>query len=269
MSATKRVPVMPQPIEAEDLARLPGIRHGFFTRTGGVSEGIYASLNCGFGSSDAPEAVAENRRRVAACLGVERPGAEAVLTVHQIHSAAAIVADRPIARAQLPKADGIATRTPGLVIGALAADCAPVLFADAEAKVVAAAHAGWRGALDGVTDAAIAAMEGLGADRRRIVAVVGPCIGQSSYEVGPEFAAAFLDRDPAYGRFFAHPVAGGRPHFDLPGFVAHRLRAAGLGTVALAAPCTYDGESLFFSFRRTTHRAQADYGRHISAIVVA
>lgn len=248
------------------MARLSGISHGFFTREGGVSQGIYASLNCGHGSADATAAVAENRRRVAAALGAA--GADDVLTVHQIHSATAIVADRPIPRGNLPKADAVATRTPGLVLGALAADCAPVLFADARAGVIAAAHAGWRGALSGVTDAAITAMEGLGADRRRIVAVVGPCIGPQNYEVGPEFEAAFRDADAAYGRFFQRLKDGGRPYFDLPGFVAHRLEQARIAEVAAAAPCTYADDSRFFSFRRTTHRGETDYGRHISAIVL-
>lgn len=257
----------PRPIEAEPLALLSGIRHGFFTREGGVSEGIYASLNCGHGSNDATAAVTENRRRVAGALGVDT-GSDAVLTVHQIHSAAAVVADGPIPRGMLPKADAVVTRTPGLVVGALAADCAPVLLADAYARVVAAAHAGWRGALAGVTDSAVAAMEGLGADRRRIVAVVGPCIGPAAYEVGPEFEASFVECDPGYRRFFSRPVTGGRAHFDLPGYVVHRLEAAGIGTVASAAHCTYESESRFFSFRRTTHRGEADYGRHISAIVV-
>lgn len=256
----------PRPIEAAPLAGLTGISHGFFTREGGVSSGVYASLNCGHGSNDDTGTVTENRRRVAAALGAGR--AEDVLTVHQIHSATAIVADGPIARGALPKADAVATRTPGLVIGALAADCAPVLFADPQAQVVAAAHAGWRGALAGITDAAVEAMEGLGADRRRITAVVGPCIGPAAYEVGPEFEAAFLERDGAYGRFFTRPKSGGRPFFDLPGFVVHRLEVARLGTVAAAAPCTYADDSRFFSFRRTTHRGEADYGRHISAIVV-
>lgn len=265
---SENVPSRPRPIEAPPLATLPGIRHGFFTREGGVSEGIYASLNCGHGSSDATEAVSENRRRVAEALGVTRPSPEAVLTVHQIHSAVAVVADGPIPRAQLPKADAVATRTPGLVVAALAADCAPVLFADPQAKVVAAAHAGWRGAVGGVTDAAIAAMERLGADRKRIVAVVGPCINQPAYEVGPEFETAFVERDPSWSRYFVRPVTGGRPHFDLPGFVADRLRAAGLAEVAQCSPCTYAHDSRFFSFRRTTHRSEPDYGRHISAIVV-
>jgi YfiH family protein len=258
----------PTALEAEPLAAIAGIRHGFFTRLGGVSRSIYASLNCGYGSSDNASDVAENRRRVAAVLGVASRGNEAVLTIHQIHSANAVVVDRPLPRGSLPKADAIVTRTRGLVVAALAADCAPVLFADPEARVVAAAHAGWRGALAGITDAAIASMETLGASRRRIVAAVGPCIGQSAYEVGSEFEATFLNRDPAYSRFFARPSTGGRPHFDLPGFVAYRLHTAGLAEVALTSPCTYTNDSDFFSFRRTTHRGEPDYGRHISAIVV-
>lgn len=258
---------MTEPLTARCLTGLPGIRHGFFTRQGGVSQGIYASLNCGHGSSDAPEAVSENRRRVAAALG--QSDAANVLTLYQVHSATAVVVDRPLPRAALPKADALVTRTPGLVVGALAADCAPVLLADPEARVVAAAHAGWRGALAGVVEAAIEAMEGLGAARSRIRAAVGPCIGQAAYEVGPEFEAQFLEADPAHARFFKRPDPTGRPRFDLPAFVESRLAGAGIAAFERQSPCTFNDASLFFSYRRTTKAKDLDYGRQISAIVLS
>lgn len=257
---------MTEPITARCLAGLPGIRHGFFTRQGGVSAGIYGSLNCGHGSSDERAAVTENRRRVAVALG-ERE-AEQVVTLYQVHSATALVVDRPLPRDALPKADALVTRTKGVVVGALAADCTPVLFADGEAGVVAAAHAGWRGAFGGVLEATIAAMEGLGASRSRIRAAVGPCINQASYEVGPEFEAQFLAADPAHARFFVRYEPAGRPHFDLPGFVEARLDGAGLAAVERKSACTFTNESLFFSYRRTTRLKQPDYGRQISAIVL-
>lgn len=262
---------LPPPITADCLSGLDGIRHGFFGRQGGVSEGIYASLNCGHGSDDAREAVAENRRRVAAALGQSR--AEQVLTLYQVHSATALVVDRPIARTDLPRADALVTRTPGLVIGALAADCTPVLLADPVARVVAAAHAGWRGAFAGVLDATILEMEKLGAQRGRIRAAVGPCINQGAYEVGPEFEARFLAEDQWFARFFRRPQPGAqplieRPHFDLPGFVESRLRAAGLNAVERQSACTFAEPQLYFSYRRTTKAGEPDYGRQISAIVL-
>ena len=257
---------MTEPLTASCLAALPGVRHGFFTRRGGVSAGIYASLNCGHGSQDERAAVSENRRRVASALGQGEGGH--VLTLHQVHSATAVVVDRPIPREALPKADALVTRTPGLVVGALAADCTPVLLADGEAKVVAAAHAGWRGALTGVLEATIAAMEGLGAARARIVAAVGPCISQPAYEVGPEFEAQFLAADPTNARWFQRARPDARPHFDLPGFVAGRLAAAGLAAVERRSPCTFANEAQFFSYRRTTKAREPDYGRQISAIVL-
>jgi YfiH family protein len=252
-------------LEAACLSSLAGVRHGFFTRRGGVSEGIYASLNAGLGSSDPRPHVLENRARVAAALGASRP---AVITVHQVHSAEAIFVDRPFAEGQLPRGDAIVTRTPGLAIAALAADCAPVLFADVEAGLVGAAHAGWRGAFTGIVEATLAAMEREGADRSRIVAAVGPCINAPAYEVGPEFEARFLDADPANARFFEQAPTG-RPHFDLPGYVHSRLLASGVACAERLTPCTYENESDFFSFRRSTHRSEPDYGRHISAIVLA
>ena len=242
-----------------------GIRHGFFTRQGGVSVGIYAGLNCGFGSSDDQALVAENRRRVAASLV---PSATSVLTAHQVHSAVAVVVDREIARAELPKVDGLVTRTRGLVIGALAADCAPVLFADREAGVIGAAHAGWRGAVGGIVEATVAAMESIGARRERIAACVGPCISQRNYEVGADFMANLVAKDAANAAFFLNAGVSGLPHFDLPGFVASQLAKARVGLIEQQTPCTYENESLFFSFRRTTHRKEPDYGRQISAIVM-
>jgi YfiH family protein len=257
---------MTKALTADCLSDLSGIRHGFFTRHGGVSEGIYASLNCGHGSADRRDHVTENRRRVAEALGQRR--AEQVLTLYQVHSAIPLVVDRPIPREELPKADALVTRTPGLVIGALAADCTPVLFADPHARVVAAAHAGWRGAFTGILEATIRAMEGIGAARGRISAAVGPCINQPAYEVGPEFEAQFLAADSSTSRFFNRPHPGARPHFDLPGYVEHRLVAAGLAAIERCSPCTFASESAFFSYRRTNRAKEPDYGRQISAIVV-
>jgi polyphenol oxidase len=257
---------MLKPIEARSLASLPGIRHGFFTRLGGVSEGIYASLNCGPGSSDAAANVAENRARVARHLG----GSHAdVATIYQVHSGDAVAIDGPVDPAARPKADGLVTRTPGLVIGILTADCAPVLFADPDAGVVGAAHAGWRGAVGGVIEATVAAMEKLGARRNRIIAAIGPAINQVSYEVGPDFEEALLKVCPTNEMFLARNNPHGRAHFDLPGYVGARLEASGVGQVEQQSVCTYANESLFFSFRRSQHRSESDYGRQISAIVVA
>jgi len=251
---------------ADNLQNLSGIRHGFFTRDGGASQGIYASLNCGLGSNDAPDLVLENRSRVAEHLGGRNGG---VVTLYQEHGTIAREVTALPDRASLPRADAVVTTTPGLVIGILTADCAPVLLADADARVVAAAHAGWRGALEGVVESAIQEMERLGARRERIHAAVGPCISQCAYEVGPEFEAQFVSRDPANQRFFAQRSETSRPHFDLPGFVLHRLREARVGSAIDLAMCTYENESLFFSYRRKTKRFEPDYGRQISAIVVA
>jgi polyphenol oxidase len=242
---------------------LDGIPHGFFGRRGGVSRGLYDSLNCGLGSKDEPTAVLENRDRVAAHLGAA--GAP-VLTCHQIHSAEAVVVEAPWAPGGQPKADALVTRTPGLVLGALAADCMPILFADPQAGVVGAAHAGWKGALAGVEQGTLAAMERIGAKRRHIHAVIGPCISQSAYEVGPEFVASFLAEDPSAARFFTTPTEGKRPHFDLPGFMLDRLGKAGIASVHWVGACTYAAPDLFYSYRLTTHRKQPDYGRQIAAI---
>jgi polyphenol oxidase len=245
------------------LARTAGVRHGFFTRQGGVSSGLYASLNVGVGSGDDPAAVAENRARAAAALGAKPP---ALLTCYQVHSASVVTAEAPFA--ERPRADGVVTRTPGLTCGALAADCAPVLLADPEARVVASAHAGWRGALAGVIESAVAAMTGLGARRQRIVAAVGPCIGPNSYEVGLDFLAAFETADPAHARFFAAGDDAEHRYFDLPGFVLARLAAAGVAQAEWIGADTLSDEARFFSNRRAYHAGQADYGRLLSAIML-
>ena len=235
-------------------------RHGFFTRKGGASSGIFAGLNCGAGSSDLAEIVAINRGRVAAWLDV---APDHLLTLHQVHSATALAVAGPMA--ERPKADAMVTATPGLALAVLTADCQPVLFADARAGVIGAAHAGWRGALDGVLEATVAAMEGLGAARARIHAVIGPTISQAAYEVGHDFAQGFLDEDPANARFFASGPAG-KPMFDLPAYGLHRLRSAGVGHAEWTGHCTYRDPERFYSYRRTTHLGEADYGRLISAI---
>ena len=240
---------MTSPITAD----LLNAQHGFFTREGGVSTGIYASLNCGAGSSDDPEAVAENRRCVAASLGVGE-----VVSLHQVHSATVVHVTGPLK--EKPKADAMVTTTPGLGIGALSADCAPVLF-DGGA-VIGAAHAGWKGALGGVVEATADAMRALGATE--IKAAIGPVISQRAYEVGPEFMDTFLDKDPAFDRYFAGGQ-GDRVMFDLPGFVLGRLRAAEV-TADWTGHCTYSEPERFFSYRRTTHAGEPDYGRLIAAI---
>jgi YfiH family protein len=256
---------MPKPITADCFAEIDGIAHGFFTRAGGVSDGIYASLNCGTGSKDDRARVLENRGRVSAALGVS---GNPLLTCHQIHSAEAIVVTKAWQMGENPKADGMVTTMPGLVLGALAADCAPVLFADPEARVIGAAHAGWKGALTGILEATVKTMESVGARRDRIRAALGPCIGPDAYEVGPEFEARFLDVDADYARFFRRPSEGARPYFDLPGFVLDRLAGLGLDTVENCTRCTYSNEADLFSYRRATHRREADYGRQVSAIVL-
>lgn len=256
---------MPNPITADCLTDIGSIEHGFFTREGGVSQGIYGSLNCGIGSKDERARVLENRARVAAHLGT---AGERLLTCHQSHTADAVIVAEPWAIGAMPKADGLATRQPGLALGALAADCAPVLFADPEARVIGAAHAGWKGALAGILEATIAAMVRLGARPGRIRAALGPCIGPEAYEVGPEFEARFIAADPANGRFFHRAPAGARPRFDLPGYVLERLVRAGLDTVESVTACTYADPDRLFSYRRATHRGETDYGRQVSAIVL-
>jgi len=252
-------------IEAPSL-KLDGIRHGFFTREGGVSRGLYASLNGGTGSNDGAAAVAENRARMAAALGV---AAERFITAYQIHSPTVVVADRPWSGDSRPRADAIVTRERGLAIGITTADCGPILFADAAAQIIGAAHAGWRGALSGVAEATVEAMERLGAERGRIRAVLGPMIRQASYEVGPDLIARFAAEDPDSTGFFAPAERPGHAMFDLGGFIAARLLRAGIGAVEDLALCTYADPERFYSYRRSTHRAEADYGRHVNAIALA
>lgn len=252
-------------LQAPSLAALDGVRHAFFTRDGGVSEGVYATLNAGVGSHDEPARVAENRARMAAALGV---AADALLTAYQIHSADVVIAEAPWAAAARPRADAIVTQVPGLAIGVSTADCGPVLLADETARVVAAAHAGWRGALAGVTDATIAAMERLGAKRARIIAAIGPMIRQPSYEVGADLVDQFIAADAANAHFFGSAARGGHAMFDLAGYVAARLAAAGIARIEDLGACTYADPRRFFSFRRTTHRGEPDYGRHVNAIVL-
>ena len=237
-------------------------RHGFFTRKGGASSGIFSGLNCGTGSSDIAEIVAINRGRVAQAMG----GApDQLVTVNQVHSAEAIAVSAPFT--ERPRVDGIVTATPGVILGVLTADCQPVLFADPVARVIGAAHAGWRGARDGVLEATLDAMQSLGATRANITAVIGPCISQSAYEVGPEFYAGFTEDDPASRRFFANGT-GERMLFDLPGYGLMRLRNAGVADAQWTRHCTFSDAERFFSYRRTTHAKEVDYGRLISAITL-
>lgn len=256
---------MTEPLQAHTLARLAGIGHAFFTRAGGVSGGVYASLNAGVGSDDEPRNVAENRARMATAMGV--PAAH-FLTCYQIHSPDVAVALAPWGADARPRADAIVTAVPGLAIGVSTADCGPVLFADAQARVIGAAHAGWRGALAGVTDQTIAAMERLGAARERTVAVLGPMIRQKNYETGPDLRDRFVADDPANARFFRAALREAHYMFDLAGYVVARLAAAGVGTIEDVDACTYADAETFFSYRRMTHRGEADYGRHINAIVL-
>jgi YfiH family protein len=238
------------------------VRHGFFTRRGGASSGVFTGLNCGVGSSDQREIVEINRARVADAMGV--PDTHLV-GVHQIHSATAVTVDGPLA--EKPRADALVTATPGLALSILTADCQPVLFADLNAGVIGAAHAGWRGALDGVLLATVEAMEALGAQRANIKAVIGPCISQRAYEVGPEFIDSFLAEDPDHARYFANGTDD-RMQFDLPGFGLNRLRATGVGHAEWTHHCTYSDPDRFYSYRRTTHAKEADYGRLIAAITL-
>ncbi|MFT0859471.1 peptidoglycan editing factor PgeF [Ancylobacter sp. G4_0304] len=251
-------------VESPALAALPGIRHAFFTREGGVSQGIYAGLNGGTGSNDAPENVAENRARMARALGV--PDGH-LLTCWQIHSPDCLIASAPWD--ERPKADAVATNTPGIAVGVAIADCGPVLFADGEARVVAAAHSGWKGAVGGVLDSTIARMEELGAKRERIVAAIGPLIRQQSYEVGPEFVSTLTALDHANIRFFAPSERDHHAMFDLPGYIRARLETIGVGQIDDLCLDTYSDEARFFSYRRTTHRGEPDYGRLIAAITLA
>lgn len=250
-------------LQSSRLGDLPGIRHAFFTRRGGVSSGLYESLNVGRGSGDEPGAVEENRRRITAWFGAQPA---ALRTVYQTHSALAHVADA--AWTQPPEGDALVAVTPGLVCGALSADCAPILIADARARVVASVHAGWRGAIGGVVASAVAAMEGLGAKPERMVAAVGPCIGPDSYEVGLEFLDRFIADTPANQRFFRPGAHDDKRLFDLPAYVLQRLAEAGVNNSEWIGRDTCADEFLFFSNRRAVLRGEADYGRLLSAIML-
>jgi polyphenol oxidase len=239
------------------------ISHGFFTRAGGVSEGLYRGLNVGIGSSDLREAVEENRRRVAVALGAEPA---IIVNPWQIHSADAVAIDRPF-EGERPKADGIATRMPGLAIGVVTADCGPILFHDDNVGVIGAAHAGWKGALGGVLENTVVAMESLGASRDNIKAVLGPSISQANYEVGPEFVDTFVNAGTGNGKWFKPSSKPGHSMFDLWGYTLDRLEKAGVEASCVNL-CTYADEGLFYSYRRTTHRKEPDYGRQLSAIML-
>jgi YfiH family protein len=251
------------PVEALRGRALAGVAHGFLGRRGGVSEGICSGLNVGLGSSDDPEKIRENRR-----LAVEavRPGA-GLATLHQVHSSDAVHVAEPYADDARPRADAMVTDRPGLILGILTADCAPVLLADREAGVVGAAHAGWKGALGGVVEATVAQMERLGADRARIAAAVGPCIARRSYEVDEGFLRRFAESDPEHERFFGLGREG-HHQFDLEGFVLSRLAASGLTRIEAMGEDTYSQPERFFSYRRATHKGEADYGRQISLIAL-
>ncbi|MFL5298564.1 MAG: peptidoglycan editing factor PgeF [Phenylobacterium sp.] len=253
---------MSLPVITSRLLEVEGVRHAFFTRHGGVSEGLYTSLNVGLGSSDDPEAVRENRRRCAAHFGQAE-----IVTAYQVHSATALVADGAWP-AGPPQADGVVSATAGVVCAALAADCAPVLLADPQARVVAACHAGWKGALTGIVEATVSRMESLGADRNRLRAAIGPCIGPASYEVGVEFLERFVHFDRAYVHFFQPGITDDKRMFDLPGFVLARLRAAGVDACEWVGRDTCAEAGEFFSNRRAFKLGEPDFGRLLSAIVL-
>ncbi|MBI1251697.1 MAG: peptidoglycan editing factor PgeF [Alphaproteobacteria bacterium] len=254
----------PPRFKSAALAAMSGVRHGFFGREGGVSKGLYASLNAGAGSNDDPAAVAENRARIAAAL---QAAPEALISVHQVHSATAVRVDAPWS-SERPKADAMVTATPGLALAILTADCAPVLLADAQAQIIGAAHAGWKGALSGVLEATIDAMQAAGAETQRITAAIGPCIRQPSYEVGSEFEELFMAADPGAAPFFR---AGrwDRRQFDLPGYCVQRLTRAGVTRIDSLALDTYSDPVAFFSHRRSVHEKAGDYGRNCAAIMLA
>lgn len=237
-----------------------GVQHGFFARAGGASSGVFSGLNCGYGSSDQQDIVMVNRSRVARALGVEN---SALMGVHQVHSADVVTVTVP--SQERLKADALVTNVPGIALSILTADCQPVLFADTEAGVIGAAHAGWKGAVDGVLGNTVEAMVALGATRETISAVIGPSISQKAYEVGPEFAERFIDADAENARYFVNGE-GDRYQFDLPGYGLSQLRAAGVGSAEWSRHCTYSDPERFYSYRRSVHRKEADYGRLIAAI---
>ncbi len=247
------------------LNALPGLRHAFLGRKGGTSNGIYASLNCGLGSDDAPQAVAENRALAARHLEIPP---DHLLTLFQIHSPEVIFVETPWTKDKAHQADAMVTKTPGIALGILAADCAPVLFADPKAQIIGAAHSGWQGALKGVLEATLDMMESQGADRANISAAIGPCISRKNYEVGPEFVARFTEVDTDNDRFFLASQKQDHQMFDLPAYAAQRLAHAGVTEIDLLDLCTYENEFEFFSYRRCTHRQEGDYGRNLSAIVL-
>jgi YfiH family protein len=247
------------------LAAVPGLRHAFFTREGGVSDGVYESLNAGIGSHDDPARVAENRRRMAQQMGVT---ATHFLSVHQTHSPDVVVASGPWPGGSRPRADAIVTRSEDLAIGASAADCGPILLADPKARVIGAAHAGWKGALTGIVESTVDAMEKLGADRNGIVAAIGPLIRQPSYEVGGEFVERFIEADAENGVFFIPSAREGHAMFDLAGYIRMRLENAGVLMIDDIGVDTYSDDR-FFSYRRSVHRQEPDYGRHVHAIALA
>ena len=251
-------------IESEALSS-PLLSHGFFTRQGGFSSGIFSSLNCGLGSGDDKDTVGKNRALVAQQLGVQPSH---LLTAYQVHSPEALTVTGPWQGTDRPRVDGLVTKTPGLAIGVLTADCGPLLFADVEARVVGAAHAGWKGALTGVTTRTLDMMEEQGASRANIVAVIGPMISQGAYEVGPEFPERFTDSDSSNAKYFAASPRAGHAMFDLSSYLEDRLRREGAGLVVNLSLCTFSDEDRFFSYRRTTHRNERDYGRLISAIAL-
>ena len=261
MERTAPSPVL-SPVLSPALTRA-GIRHAFFTREGGVSEGVYAGLNGGIGSNDKPENVAENRARMAGYLDVP---ADNLLSLYQIHSPIALNVTEAWPRTHRPQADAMVTVKPGIALGVGAADCGPILFADAEAGVVGAAHSGWKGAIGGVLEATIAAMEAEGARRSRMIVALGPMLSQANYEVGPEFKATFLAERAENIRHFRDGAREDHPHFDLPGYIVSRLERAGVGEIENPALCTYADEARFYSYRRKTHRNEPDYGRLIAAI---
>jgi len=251
-------------IRSGTLEAIKGIQHGFFTREGGSSDGIYASLNTGLGSDDDRETVLGNRRKVADALG-----AEALVTPYQFHSADAVVLKAPWSWQDPPKADATVTQTRKVAIAINTADCTPVLFASGNGDIVGAAHAGWKGAVSGVLESTVTQMEALGAERGDIFAAIGPTISRANYEVGPEFQQRFVDADAGNSRFFVPSTREGHYMFDLPGFVAMRLEQLDLAGVEDLGICTYADEARFFSYRRTTHRGEPDYGRQLSAIMIA
>ena len=255
----------PAPFLSAVALKLPGVAHAFFTRRGGVSDGVYASLNGGVGSRDAPEAVAENRARMAAALGL---AADRLAVPYQVHSADALAISDHWGPDAQPRCDGVVTATPGLALGVTGADCGMLLFAEPKARVIGAAHAGWKGALVGVVEATVAAMERLGARRADIAAALGPCIAQASYEVGPEFVAAYAEAGEDTRRFFVPSRKAGHSMFDLKAYIAERVARAGVGRFEDLGLDTYAEGELFFSYRRTTHRKEPDYGRLVSAIAL-